>query len=339
MAFNGAGVFNRLYSWVQDAINGIKIRADRMDAEDNGFATGLTDCVTRDGQSPALTDLPMGGHRHINAAVGTAVGQYLTYGQDNALLGITTFHGATEMDAVGNIGVGASVPGSTDAIMTLGGGMCSLGSVVLNDQAFYGGNVYRDGVNWKWATGQAGWCAVRMINGIIQFHTVAGASPGTGTIIANMDTTALKALIDGAGNYYPGSDNAQSLGLSSNRWSVVYAGTGTINTSALEAKTNIREVESAEIATAKILARSVRVYQFLDAVAKKEAGARLHMGLIYEEVVAAFEENNLDPMRYGIVCRDEGSAGLRYDELAQFVLCGLNARLEMLEATERKMNV
>lgn len=38
--------------------------------------------------------------------------------------------------------------------------------------------------------------------------------------------------------------------------------------------------------------------------AKGENVARLHVGLIYEEVVAAFEAEGLDPMRYGIVCRD-----------------------------------
>lgn len=61
MAFNGSGTFNRLYTWVVDAANGIKIRADRMDAEMDGFATGLTDCVTRDGQSPWLANIPAGG--------------------------------------------------------------------------------------------------------------------------------------------------------------------------------------------------------------------------------------------------------------------------------------
>lgn len=81
MAFNGAGIFNRLYSWVTDAANGIKIRADRMDNEMNGMATGLTDCVTRDGQSPALAVLPMGGFNHINVADATAANEYASLGQ------------------------------------------------------------------------------------------------------------------------------------------------------------------------------------------------------------------------------------------------------------------
>lgn len=81
MAFNGSGVFVRLYNWVNDKNAAIKIRADRMDAEMDGFATGLSGCVTRDGQSPATANLPMGGFKHTNAAVATARSDYATYGQ------------------------------------------------------------------------------------------------------------------------------------------------------------------------------------------------------------------------------------------------------------------
>lgn len=61
MAFNGKGVFVRLYNWVTDAANGINIRADRMDAEMDGFASGLSLCLTRDGQAAMTANLDMGG--------------------------------------------------------------------------------------------------------------------------------------------------------------------------------------------------------------------------------------------------------------------------------------
>lgn len=50
MAFDGNGTFNRVHNWVSDKTNGINITASEMDAEDNGFAAGLTLAVTRDGQ-------------------------------------------------------------------------------------------------------------------------------------------------------------------------------------------------------------------------------------------------------------------------------------------------
>lgn len=56
MPFNGSGIFNRVYSWAQDAANAIDITASRVDTEDTGFATGLTLCVTRDGQGPMAAD-------------------------------------------------------------------------------------------------------------------------------------------------------------------------------------------------------------------------------------------------------------------------------------------
>lgn len=56
MAYDGNGVFNRLYNWVQDKTNNIDITASRMDTEDNGFAAGLSNCVTRDGQGRMSAD-------------------------------------------------------------------------------------------------------------------------------------------------------------------------------------------------------------------------------------------------------------------------------------------
>ena len=55
MPFNGSGTFTRLYNWTSDASNGIPISASRFDGEDNDFASGLSNCLTRDGQGGPLT--------------------------------------------------------------------------------------------------------------------------------------------------------------------------------------------------------------------------------------------------------------------------------------------
>jgi hypothetical protein len=60
MAFNGSGLFVRLYNWVVDAANGVDILPDRMDAEMDGFATGLSNCITRDGQGVPGQPIPWG---------------------------------------------------------------------------------------------------------------------------------------------------------------------------------------------------------------------------------------------------------------------------------------
>lgn len=117
MAFNGGGVFVRLYSWVTDAASGIKIRADRMDNEMNGMATGLSTCVTRDGQSPATANLPMGGFKHSNAAAGAAAGEYLTYGQ--SINGVTTSFKGPVSNLGTDTGIGVNYPtgGSSNMAM------------------------------------------------------------------------------------------------------------------------------------------------------------------------------------------------------------------------------
>jgi hypothetical protein len=63
MPFNGSGVFQRVRNWVADATAGVKIRADFHDAEDDGFAAGLTNCIAKDGQSVVTQNIPFNSKR------------------------------------------------------------------------------------------------------------------------------------------------------------------------------------------------------------------------------------------------------------------------------------
>lgn len=81
MAFNGSGVFVRLYNWANDKAANIKVRADRMDNEMNGFATGLSTCITKDGQTTITANLPMAGYRHTGVGNASARNDYAAAGQ------------------------------------------------------------------------------------------------------------------------------------------------------------------------------------------------------------------------------------------------------------------
>jgi hypothetical protein len=70
MAFDGNGNFVRLHNWQQDAANGIDISAPEMDGEDNGFAAGLSLCVTRDGQGKMAADLVASAANTYNLGTG-----------------------------------------------------------------------------------------------------------------------------------------------------------------------------------------------------------------------------------------------------------------------------
>lgn len=65
MPFNGAGMFVRVRNWVADAAAGVKIRADYHDIEDDGFADGLSYCITKDGQTTIMQDIPMNSKRIV----------------------------------------------------------------------------------------------------------------------------------------------------------------------------------------------------------------------------------------------------------------------------------
>lgn len=81
MAWNGAGLFSRVRSWVTDAANGIDIQPDLMDQDTNDIALGLNNCLTKDGQNSPTADLPMGGKKHTGVADGTARTHYASVGQ------------------------------------------------------------------------------------------------------------------------------------------------------------------------------------------------------------------------------------------------------------------
>lgn len=81
MAFNGTGVFERVHNWVSDKNANVDVTASRMDAEDDGFATGLSNCITKDGQTTITANLPMAGFKHTGVGDASSSDQYAAYGQ------------------------------------------------------------------------------------------------------------------------------------------------------------------------------------------------------------------------------------------------------------------
>lgn len=157
-----------------------------------------------------------------------------------------------------------------------------------------------------------------------------------------------------ASAFSPRTDDASVVGTASFRPSQYFAVSDTINTSDSREKTPLRGLTQAERAVAIRLSRLPGVYQWLSAIERKgEEKARLHVGVVAQDVQAAFEAEGLDGFRYGVLCWDEWEAeeaqydedgnevspsreageryGIRYNELAQWQAAGWNARLEALE--------
>lgn len=165
----------------------------------------------------------------------------------------------------------------------------------------------------------------------------------TGDLIFSNDGVA-RATLRSAGVFRPAVDNTQTLGDASFRWSVVYAGTGTINTSDEREKTFFN-IEQAEIDCAKALKLMMRKFKFNDAIDAKGDKARIHYGVGAQSVIAKMEEFGLEPFKYSFICYDEwdeqleeldeegkvtteyvsaGSRyGIRYEELLCFIISAL----------------
>jgi len=117
------------------------------------------------------------------------------------------------------------------------------------------------------------------------------------------DRRAIKLSLDVNG-LYAGADNAQSLGWSGNRWSVVYAATGTINTSDERSKQDVGAIPD-EWLDAWGALDWVR-FKVRDSVSKKGwDAARWHIGLVAQQVRDAFIERGLDAQAIGLLCYDE----------------------------------
>jgi hypothetical protein len=73
--------FSRLRNWQTDQANGIGIRADYHDSEDDNFASGINLAINVAGGNVPTANLPMGGFKHTGAADGSARTDYATLGQ------------------------------------------------------------------------------------------------------------------------------------------------------------------------------------------------------------------------------------------------------------------
>ena len=98
MAFNGTGTFLRIYNWVTDKTNSVPITASRMDTEMDGMATGLSNCITKDGQTIITGNIPMNSFKFTGLGVGNARTNSLTLGQvqDGQFTALGTTGGAAD---------------------------------------------------------------------------------------------------------------------------------------------------------------------------------------------------------------------------------------------------
>lgn len=142
-------------------------------------------------------------------------------------------------------------------------------------------------------------------SGSINIYTGSGAT-AVGTVSLRTDGSGGDGVqVNLAGDFYPIATVAtQNLGLSTNRFDTVFLGTAPNVSSDSNYKQDILPLEEAELAVARKIKTLFKKYRMKDAVAAKGAAARIHIGVIAQEVQAAFQEQGLDAGRYALFCSD-----------------------------------
>lgn len=126
---------------------------------------------------------------------------------------------------------------------------------------------------------------------------------GFGIKLSYNESTSLSGLHPCSELGY-GRDNRHSLGTAGNKWHTVYAGTGTINTSDITLKQDIEDLTDAETRVAVACKSLIKKYKWRDSVGQKGSDARIHIGIMAQDLQQAFISEGLDPNKYGMFCQD-----------------------------------
>ena len=128
-------------------------------------------------------------------------------------------------------------------------------------------------------------------------------------------------------------DNATDLGNVSYRWKDIYAANATINTSDRNEKQDIEELSTSETAVAVACKGLLRKFRWKDSVAEKGDDARIHFGIIAQDLQSAFAAEGLDAGDYAMFIsstwtdeetnEEKTRMGVRYSELLAFIISAL----------------
>ncbi len=127
--FNGSGTFVRTYNWVTDKGNNVKVTASRMDGEDDGFATGLSTCIAKDGQTTTTAAVPFAvGIKVSDGSAGTPAVNFIN-DTDTGIYRI----GANQMAVIcgGDVAMDFGTATVSASCMVLGGTLSVAGALTF----------------------------------------------------------------------------------------------------------------------------------------------------------------------------------------------------------------
>ena len=141
------------------------------------------------------------------------------------------------------------------------------------------------------------------------------------------------ATIFPVGNTGAVRDNAIDLGYATGRFDDIYATNGTIQTSDRNEKQDIEELSDAEQRVAVACKGLLRKFRWKSSVEEKGEDARIHFGIIAQDLQDAFTAEGLDAGRYGMFINstwtdeetgeERSRMGVRYSELLAFIISAI----------------
>jgi len=137
------------------------------------------------------------------------------------------------------------------------------------------------------------------LTSVIYGQGIYAASQQGGLKFQNQFTTV---VVEPCGGDGANKDNSVDLGRSNNRFDDIYATNSTIQTSDRNQKQDIQSVTDAERRVATAAKGLIRRFRWQDAVAEKGDDARLHFGVIAQDLDAAFTAEGLNADDYAMFC-------------------------------------
>lgn len=135
------------------------------------------------------------------------------------------------------------------------------------------------------------------VNGGVPTALYFGTTDASGSL-------AHRWVLTESGAFRPSGTNMYDLGTSSNTVKDLYINNSPIITSDRNYKQDEVALSATELAAGLAIAEGIKTFKMKAAVSTKGTDARVHIGIIAQEVQAAFEALGLDPFAYGILCQD-----------------------------------
>jgi hypothetical protein len=199
MSFNGSGTF-QINTAGQPVVAGTVITATAFNALTADLATGLSTCVTKDGQTTVTANLPMGGNKLTGLGAGTL-------GTDSARLsqvqgGVTSLLGVSGIDTISGSGSPQVTSYVTGQMFWFVASGTNTGATTLNIDSLGAKNITR---------GTAALAAGDIISGAVALVVYDGTQFQLLSIIRSIQTNG---TIASAGTTNIGAANAEYLSVS-----------------------------------------------------------------------------------------------------------------------------